>query len=523
MVVGGGVGGLCTAAVLARYGVAVEVHESHAVPGGAAHSFERGGFSFDSGPSFYAGMSYPRGRSLNPLKQVLDLIDEPLPCKQYDGWTIYLPEGTFRCSVRGESYVEQLHRFGGEEAVQQFRALERAIKPLADASSALSFAAFRADLAAPLTLARGLGGMVEAGVFAQGPFRAVERLNGPFSTLLDEAGVTNPFLKRLLDLECFVLSGMDAASTLALEMAFMFSERGRPDAVLDYPVGGSGAIVDALVRGIEKNGGVVHCNSHVEEILVEGGRAVGVRVRGRGEVRAGHVVSNASVWDTAKLVQDPAARAGLAATARKAPKLDSFMHLHLGFDGDGLDADAIGIHHLCVNDWGAGIAGEQNVVNISIPTVLDPSQAPEGKHTAHVYYAANEPYELWEGMDRKSPEYKTLKEERAQRLWEGLEKAIPDIRERVEVELVGSPLTHQRYLRREGGTYGPGVVAGQQQWPTARTGVRNLLACGDSCFPGIGMPAVASSGFIAANTIVGVDRHLAMLDEMEAMAATVGA
>ena len=58
----------------------------------------------------------------------------------------------------------------------------------------------------------------------------------------------------------------------------------RPGAILDYPVGGSGAVIDALVRGIERHGGTVRLSTHVERINVdESGRAVGVTLRG-GEV-----------------------------------------------------------------------------------------------------------------------------------------------------------------------------------------------------------------------------------------------
>ena len=48
-------------------------------------------------------------------------------------------------------------------------------------------------------------------------------------------------------------------------------------------MGGSGAVVDALVRGIERHGGSVRLSTHVERINVEAGRAVGVTLRG-GEV-----------------------------------------------------------------------------------------------------------------------------------------------------------------------------------------------------------------------------------------------
>lgn len=57
---------------------------------------------------------------------------------------------------------------------------------------------------------------------------------------------------------------------------------------------------------------------------------------------------------------------------------------------------------------------EQNLVLISIPSVLDPSLAPEGCHSLHAYVPATEPYDLWKDLDRKSPEYEKLKEERSQ-------------------------------------------------------------------------------------------------------------
>lgn len=52
-----------------------------------------------------------------------------------------------------------------------------------------------------------------------------------------------------------MLSGMLAKDTICAEMAFMFMERNDGVSSIDYPIGGSEAIVDALVRGIEKNGG----------------------------------------------------------------------------------------------------------------------------------------------------------------------------------------------------------------------------------------------------------------------------
>ena len=56
------------------------------------------------------------------------------------------------------------------------------------------------------------------------------------------------------------------------EMAFMFMERNAGKSTIDYPVGGSRAIVDALVRGIRKHGGRVLLRAPVQEILLEGAR-----------------------------------------------------------------------------------------------------------------------------------------------------------------------------------------------------------------------------------------------------------
>lgn len=61
---------------------------------------------------------------------------------------------------------------------------------------------------------------------------------------------------------------------------YMFSEWYKPGCVLEYPIGGTDAIIAALVRGLKKYGGQLSLNSHVEQVVVDSsGRAVGVRLR----------------------------------------------------------------------------------------------------------------------------------------------------------------------------------------------------------------------------------------------------
>lgn len=110
-----------------------------------------------------------------------------------------------------------------------------------------------------------------------------------------------------------------------------------------------------------------------------------------------------------------------------------------------------------------------------------------------------------------------MKRERSKVLWNAVAKAleVEDPESLCEVSMVGTPLTHERFLRRSYGTYGPALKAANgQTLPFAQTKVENLLCTGDSTFPGIGLPAVAASGMLAANTLTSVTNHLEMLEKI---------
>lgn len=231
VVIGSGIGGLSCAALLARYGFDVIVCESHAIAGGAAHAFDRNGYIFDSGPSLYSGLSY--SPSPNPLRQILDAIDEKLPCVTYDTWGCCLPEGDFDTAVGAEDFCEVLKRLRGDSAVAEWRKLQQVMEPLASAAIAIPPAAIRFDL----------GALITVGQFAPSILwnsANVLKLTGSFGQIMDEV-IRDPFIRNWLDLLCFLLSGLPADATSAAEMAFMFADWYRPGVVLDYPIGGSGA------------------------------------------------------------------------------------------------------------------------------------------------------------------------------------------------------------------------------------------------------------------------------------------
>ncbi len=494
LIIGSGIGGLTAGALLARYGKRVLVCESHSIPGGAAHSFTRQGFHFDSGPSFYCGLSDPT--SLNPLRQVLDVLGEEVGAIAYDPLGHYhFPEGTFPVYCNAQKYQKAVAQITPEGAEQLAR-LEKKFLDLYEGLRGIPTLALRSDVNLIATL------------LTRYPLQLLKLLpqlgaiGGSVGDLLNQT-VTDPWVRRLVDLECFLLSGLKAEGTIAPEVAFMFGERTR--SVVDYPIGGSGAIVQALVRGLEKWGGSLRLNAHVEQILVENQRVTGVKLRGTGEILSAPVViSNATVWDTfTHLVKPEDVPTAYRETALKTPAIDSFMHLHLGIRADGLEG--LTGHHVVVHDAERDITEPGNTCMISIPSVWDSNLAPPGHHALHAYTL--EPSD-WE----RDAGYGDRKRHRAESLYRALERVIPDIRARVVVELIGTPLTHARYLRRYRGTYGPAIAAKQGLFPSTHTPIKGLYRVGDSTLPGIGVPAVAASGILCANTLVSTRQTTGLLD-----------
>lgn len=530
IVIGSGLAGLSCASLLSHNQVSTAVLESHDTPGGAAHTWSRRGYHFESGPSLYSGFSVDR--SPNPLKNVFQIIGEEPEWITYDRWGTVLPNGQkFAAKIGPEEFGDVLKEHGGEGAEEEFATLMKRMEPLSNAAQALTSMALREDAGAILTLARYPKELFDT--LKQG-----QALNDPFDLIMKEMDIQNKFVKNWLDMLCFLLQGLPAAGTMNAVMAYMLADWYRPGVTLDFPKGGSGAIVDALVRGVEKHPqSSVHVRSHVEEILVENGRASGVKLADGSVIKASKaVVSNADPFVTKRLLFK-AREAGKTSTelnehmdkltetdADKGgiPNLKSFIHIHAGIDATGLPAEASAdfpAQWAVVRDWDApeGVESPRNIVLCSMPSLIDPTLAPEGKHVLHAYVPATEPYEWWEGLDRKSDEYKQKKEEAADFLWSAIEEYVPNARDRAVPGTVqiATPLTHERFLRRTQGAYGPRVEAGKQTLPGHKTPLEGLLLCGDYTFPGIGVPATAAAGAITANNLVSVPQHWAMLDKIQ--------
>jgi phytoene dehydrogenase-like protein len=542
VVIGSGLGGLSAAALLAKYGLSVIVLEAHSALGGACHAFSRNGFTWESGPSLFSGMADASGRGANPMAQVLKVTgaDEEIEYVRYGTWRVHLPEGTWDAGV-GPASADLISAVGGRAALQEWERLGRVLEPLAAAATAVPALCLRSDAGAALTAGvRNLPQLLSSA-------RHLPALTQPASALADAAGLSDTgFVRRWFDLLAFLLQG-SSECTPAAAVAFMWAQWFRPGATLEFPVGGSAAVAAALaraaVRGGGGNGSAVFTGARVASITTDAaGRATGVTVvRGRGggsdapatPVRARRaVVSGASVWETAALLAPPSpARAAADAT----PALPSFMHLHAGLgsiDGDweaavapGTPAGAgppsastPGLHHLVVEAWDrpGGVTAPGAVSLISIPSTVDPGLAPHGCHALHAYYPATEPWGPWAAAGPPgSASYEALKEERAAGLRAAVARAVPGYERRVRTELIGTPLTHARFLNRHRGSYGPAWRAGRETFPQGTgLGVPGLLLASDSAFPGIGVPAVAAAGASAAATVAGLGPHWRLLAEL---------
>eukprot|EP00931_Biecheleriopsis_adriatica_P116944 TRINITY_DN92520_c0_g1_i1.p1 TRINITY_DN92520_c0_g1~~TRINITY_DN92520_c0_g1_i1.p1 ORF type:complete len:633 (-),score=130.26 TRINITY_DN92520_c0_g1_i1:4-1869(-) len=534
VVIGAGLGGLACAAALGKAGRRVLVLEAHSVCGGCAHAFTRkapggGEYVFDSGPSILTDMG-PR----NPLRLVMDYVgaSDDVEWIYYDGWGMLTPEGPWRLELGNQSFRDEvLPRYG--VPAEEFDEVARACAPLAQVGRDIPGVVLRDDEWQLLPLLLKFPGAVIPAI------RDAAKLNEPFSKVLDqleEEGKLRKgsWLRSWLDALAFSLSGLDCSGTTTAAMAFTMDELHWPGTRgLAYPKGGMGSVIEALRKAVERQGGEIRTGVRVEELILEGRRAVGVRCSSSqgGDILASEaVVCNASIWDSANLLpKDNASLDEMRTDWQDTPMTRSYLHLHVGLDAEGLDLSKLEPHYTSMASW-EDVTAEQNMVAISNPALLDSSLCPPGKLVLHLYGAGNEPFDIWEAAQAKSRgAYEELKELRAQRLWQALEEIVPDAKSRAEVALVGSPMTHRRYLRRAAGTYGPAPIfgrfgAGEVPFRTAgdalphrrgvdeqEAGVEGLLLCGDSTFPGIGVPAAVVSGLSAAHTNLSVWEHLDLL------------
>jgi len=491
IIIGSGIGGLVTASQLSAKGVRVLVLEKYIIPGGSGGSFKRNGYTFDVGASMIFGFG-EKGytnlltRALKDVNEKCETIPDPVQLEYH------LPNN-FNISV-DKNYEQFLSKLSAS-----FPKEKKGIKKFYDTCANV----FRCLDSMPLLSIEDPSYLFK--VFFKSPLSCL----GLARWLPVNAGdvarrfIRDPELLRFIDIECFCWSVMPALKTPMINAGMVFTDRHVGG--INYPKGGVGTIAEKLVSGIKKLGGDIRYKAFVTEILLKEDKAVGVKLSNGEEIYGNIIVSNSTRWDTFGLKDK---KKGLVAN-KNVPNSEyrwsetykpspSFVSIHLGVEKTLID-DNFNCHHIIVEDWDE-LENEKGVIFVSIPTLLDSSLAPEGKHIIHAFTPSS--IREWEGLSRK--EYLQKKEEYFSFLVEKISRLLPNLDQNIDHKEIGTPKTHRKFLGRYDGTYGPipnQKLLGLLPMPFNTTKIKNLYCVGDSCFPGQGLNAVAFSGFACAHKI----------------------
>ncbi|KXZ53863.1 hypothetical protein GPECTOR_6g781 [Gonium pectorale] len=492
VIVGGGMGGLATAARLVAKGAKVVVLEKYLLPGGSAAHYKREGYTFDVGSSMMFGMGHEGTtnlitKCLETVGRKLETVPDPTQVVYHLPKSKQFPQG-LHVSVwrKYEEFIAELSaRFPHErEGIRKFYDECWRVLNVLELKS----------LEEPRYL---------LGEFAKQPIACLTLASFLITNTGDVARkhIKDPELLRFIDIECFIWSTVSADLTPMINAGMVFCDRHYGG--INYPVGGVGRIGEELAEGIVEYGGHIVYKANVKEIVTEGAadgqrrRAVGVRLADGRVFRGKTVISNATRWDTFEnMIGEDKLPESEKLFRKRYKKSPSFLSIHMGVKAEVLAGEK-DCHHIVLEDWDK----MEGVLFVSMPTVLDPSLAPPGHHIVHAF--TPDWIDNWQGL---SPaEYEATKEKVADEICARLEAILPGLRAGTTFREVGTPRTHRRYLSREDGTYGPipsRRPLGMLSMPFNSTAIEGLYCVGDSTFPGQGVNAVVFSGFGCAHRVL---------------------
>jgi phytoene dehydrogenase-like protein len=287
-----------------------------------------------------------------------------------------------------------------------------------------------------------------------------------------------------------------------------------------YPVGGAQTIAPALVSGIEAAGGRALVDQEVTEILVENGRAVGVRAQHpqrKGEAieyRAPVVVSNVGARTTFLRLVPPQIDLGFRDELARFPHGHSAVTCYLGLKDD---PRSIGIHG--ENHWIYTsldhdemrrsairvLQGEPPCVFASFPSAKDPAAK---AHTAELIIMVDgEGFAAWQDSRWKDrpPEYEAVKDLAKEGLLALSEKVLPGLSDLVDYAEVSTPITVEHFTSWPfGAFYGIPAVPERYQtsWTQITTPVPGLYLTGTDV-ASLGIPGAMMGGAFTASKLLG--------------------
>ncbi len=486
-VIGAGIAGLTTAALLAKAGMEVCVVEQASQPGGYLAGFERSGFHFDTS-IHWLNQCGPGGMA----RKVFDFIGPGAPSTEPQTNIRRFKGDSFNYLLTSEPDVLR------NQLISDFPAEARGIRAFFKAARSLGESLTKASVRFRTTKSMG---PIEKCIFGLRSARFV----WPFvryGSYTAQRGLNRFFRdERLKRVYC------SEESLLSCLVPIAWSYAG------DYqhpPKTGSGLFARWMCETLAGWGVDVRLNCRVTSVLLDNGRAAGVRVatgRGTSDIRSGRVLAACDVDSLYRaLLPEGAIGRGLLDRIGKAETYRSAVTVFLGLDCTpaelGLPGDEIVT--LTRDDVSRadhnGTDPRKAAITVFCPSSRDPSMAPQGKGTLVVFVAASYDYaDHWrteraaDGTRVRGSAYRQLKEEFARILVERVEEGLlPGLRRHIEVCEAATPLTYQRYTGNKDGSmmgFRPGMKNMRARVAQHQTPVEGLLLCGHWSSYGGGVPA----------------------------------
>jgi len=482
VVVGSGFGGLAAAVRLGARGYRVTVLEKLDAPGGRAYVRHREGFTFDSGPTVITAPQLFEELWTLCGKRLADDIDMK-PVTPF--YRIRFHDGeVFDYTGDAEAMRREVGRFSPADVAGYERFLI--------ASEAIFRVGFEKLAHVPFDSWMSMARIVPEMVRLQS-FRSVYGLVSSY--------IKNERLREVLSFHPLLVGG-NPFTTTSIYTLIAFLERKWG---VHFPVGGTGALVNGLVDLIEGQGGELRCNSEVQRICVENGRATGVRLVTGEVVDADIVISNAdSAW-TYRHLLEPEHRKKW--TDSRIEKMRYSMSLFVWYFGTKKKYEDVAHHTILLGPRYRGllddifdnkILSDDFSLYLHRPTATDPALAPDG---CDAFYVLSPVPHLESGTD-----WAVEGEIYRKRIEQLLEATVlPGLAENLVVSETLTPQGFQDQLSSfRGAAFGMEPVLTQSAYfrPHNKSeDVENLFLVGAGTHPGAGVPGVLSSAKVL-DTIV---------------------
>lgn len=488
VVIGSGIGGLATAILLARRGVQVTVCEQLDKPGGRMGWHEADGFSFDTGPSWFLMPEvfehFFASVGVN-MHEILDL-------KRLDpAYKVFFESGMGPLAIFGDQ-EKDAKTFaeiepGADDALRRYlKEAEKTYKAATDSFLYTNFDNYPAFIKPSV-----IGSVPQIGVSA---LQSIDRYVSKY--------FKTPELKQLLEYHMvFLGTSPYKAPSLFRLMGYMDFCQG-----VFYPQGGMYTIIQAMLKLADQYGVSINTNTTIDQILIEDKKAVGVRVKGGGDIRADVVISNADVYHTETALLPEEDRSYSDKYFNKLTPSPSALLMYLGVRGE---LPQLNHHNLFFSkDWRKNFGDiidrklwpTPASLYVSKPSETDPSVAPPGHENVFVLVPVpagpsdlneNELHAYADGYLDQIAQYAN----------------IPDLKERIVYKKLFGPNDFEStYNSWQGSMLGPAHTLLQSAlWrtPNKSKKVSNMLYVGGTTTPGIGMPMCLISAELVYKRLIG--------------------